>query len=685
MNWLRRFFAAESGSIMVLAAFSLTAVMGMSGLAVELGNGYTVKVQHQRVADMAALAAALAYKNTQSAATLTSTAQDVAQANGLTRASTTASLSNDGTKVTVNVSGSVPLVLTRVLSNAVSLPVSNTAVASLVVTTTASAGCVMALSGSVTNGITMTGGVALNASGCAVMTNSGISLESSSTPITASAVSMGKTLTGQTSWITTTPANSVYQNKGNSFAADPLASDANLTAAFAKLGSYTDPLTVTAPAAPSTPTGTDWNLSSASSTPPAGVTLNKDANNAFTRWVATAGTYNIKTLTVGGGMTLTFQGSPTVTISAGVASTGNGIDFGKCTCKINGNFDAAYQTATFGDGSYEFGGNAALTGSKITIGNGKFTVTGTMSTNGTFTMGDGVHSFGTLSLGGSITFGNGDLTIANGLYMSYGNFKTGTGNVYIGRSASGVGLKMDSGSFTSGGGTYFSVAGPLVSGGGTTFSIGAADIRIGNDGSSNCTTLPNANCDSVTFGGSSLTFGNGAFSAKGNVKMTNSGTMTFGAAATHYIAGNLTVTGPLNFGAGEYVINGSLTNNTTGKMSGTDVTFILKGNLSLDGAAGLSLTAPTSSAGGGLANIVFATKTTTASLLTGGSNNIISGVLYMPKSDLTLSGGAHITSNNGCLTYIVNTLTLSGGTSAATSCSGMAGASTTSGSIALIQ
>jgi len=60
VNWLRRLFAAEGGSIVVMAAFALTAVMGMAGLAVELGNGYATKVRNQRVADMAALGAALA-------------------------------------------------------------------------------------------------------------------------------------------------------------------------------------------------------------------------------------------------------------------------------------------------------------------------------------------------------------------------------------------------------------------------------------------------------------------------------------------------------------------------------------------------------------------------------------------------------------------------------------------------
>jgi len=491
---------------------------------------------------------------------------------------------------------------------------------------------------------------------------------------------MGKTLSGSLSWITTAPtAGNVKQSQGTP-ASDPLSSNSSLTSAFAKLGSVTDPKPAAAPAAPTgLPTGTDWTLDYSTSIYPTGVT--KSGNN----WTAVAGTYNIRNLSLAGGMTLTFHGSPTVTISGSVTSVGKGINFGKCTCQVAGGIDTAYQTVTFGDGSYQFGGNVTLTGT-ISVGNGDFSVTGTLTTNGALTMGAGNHSFGAVSLGGNTTFGNGDLLIANGLYMSYGNFVTGTGNVTIGRSSSGIGLQMDSGSFTSGGGanTIFSVLGPLKSGGGTTFSIGAADIRIGNDGSSNCTTLPNVNCTSVTFGGSSLTFGAGSFSAKGNVKMTNSGTMTFGAAATHYIDGDLVVTGPLNFGAGLYVINGGLTNATTGKMLGSDVTFILKGALYLDGAAGFNLTAPSDTSGGGLIDIVFASKTTAATTMTGGSNNVLAGILYLPNSDVTLSGGAHINaSSNRCLTYIVNTLTLSGGTSAASACTSLGGGTT--GSIGLVQ
>jgi hypothetical protein len=291
-----------------------------------------------------------------------------------------------------------------------------------------------------------------------------------------------------------------------------------------------------------------------------------------------------------------------------------------------------------------------------------------------------------MSGGGTLALGSGNLTVAGSVELGGGaTLRMGAGNVFVGRSNAGVGIKADGGStIVTGGGAYFSVIGPINIPQGTV-NLGGADYRVGNDGSSNCATMPSANCDSITFNSGTLTFGNGPFSANGNLKMANSGTINIGATATHYINGSMIVTGPMNFGAGEYVINGSLTNNTSGKMSGANVTFILRDALTLSGAAGLTITAPSDSTGGGLPSILFASKANAATKISGGSNNIMAGVFYIPNSDLTLDGGASITSNGACLNYIVSTLTLNGGTTAATTCTGGGSGTSTSGTIALVQ
>ncbi len=221
-----------------------------------------------------------------------------------------------------------------------------------------------------------------------------------------------------------------------------------------------------------------------------------------------------------------------------------------------------------------------------------------------------------------------------------------------------------------------------------TVTLGAADYRIGNDGSSNCTTMPNANCTAIAFGNGNLTFGNGPFSANGNITVAANGSgniLRFGATPTHYINGSISDQGPIVFGAGLYLINGNFTNNSNGQMTGTDVTLVLKGSITLGGSAGFSLRAPTSSTSGGIPGVAIATKSTAATTISAGSNNVLSGVLYAPNSDLTLSGGASITGGGNCLSYVVSTITLNGGATAATSCSNVGSGSSTSGSIALIQ
>ena len=139
MSIFRRLFAAEGGTIMVLAAFALTAVMGMSGLAVEVGNGYSTKVRNQRVADMAALGAAQAYQANQSAATATQVAKDIVAASGLPASSATVNAPvtvNGVSAITVTVTTAVPVRLAQVVMNNTSYNVTNTAAASLTNTST---------------------------------------------------------------------------------------------------------------------------------------------------------------------------------------------------------------------------------------------------------------------------------------------------------------------------------------------------------------------------------------------------------------------------------------------------------------------------------------------------------------------------------------------------------------------
>ncbi len=275
-------------------------------------------------------------------------------------------------------------------------------------------------------------------------------------------------------------------------------------------------------------------------------------------------------------------------------------------------------------GSVTVGGNGGLL-----LGDGPVTMAGPISLGGgsTTTIGAGRHHFGQMSISGNATIGAGDLDV--------------TGSIFVD--------------------------------GGISVSIGAGKYAIGNNGSGTAIHLS---------GSSTLTFGDGAFSANGAVTTSGGSTLVFGSAANHLINGNLNLNGNSTFGAATYTINGSFTNNTGGTMTGSNVSFILAGTLNASGGTSIDLAAPGAGSSVGVADILFATKSTAATLLGGGTHDRYSGVIYVPNSDFQMSGGA--TATGPCFSIIASTVTLAGGPSAATACPSM-GNGGGSGNVSLIR
>lgn len=540
MGIFRRLFAAERGTILVMAAFALTAVMGMSGLAVEVGNGYATKIRNQRVADMAALGAAQAYQASQSAATATQVAKDIVAASGLPASAATvnAPVTVNGTSaVQVTVTTNVPVLLARAVMSNSGYNVTNTAAASLTSVSTPS--CFTTLSSTATNGISLSGGTSLTATGCGVGSNSAISLTRGPT-IKAQQVIAGKAISDPGNGITTSPtANNVQQNKGTT-ATDTVGSDPRIIAGFAQIG---HPTTVNTPGGTQPDWNFDWNHSGAVASWWNGST------NTYTV-PASATAYKVGSINVAGGIK--------VVVQDGVAIQSNG--------------------------------GLQMKGTSMTMG------------------------AVTLDIGGQV----------------------------------------------------------YVTGGGT-LSIASGNVAIGNDGSGNA-----INVDGT------LRFGNGTFSANGSITSSGGTSITFGATASHYINGALALKGDAAFGAGAYYINGGFSNGTGGTMTGAGVTFFLSGTLSAGGGASMNLVAPTSDQGGGITNLLFATKSSAATTLNGGASGIFGGMIYAPNSDLNMSGGASA-GTGGCFSLVVNTITLSGGTAAGTACSGLGGASSSGGGLSLLQ
>jgi len=592
VNWLRRLFAAEGGSIVVMAAFALTAVMGMAGLAVELGNGYATKVRNQRVADMAALGAALAYQSSSSSTSAaTQVAKDIVVANGLpSSAATVAFTQVSGVDaVQVKVTTSVPIKMASLITSAASYDVTNSAAASL--SSAGGAGCVTALSSSKT-AIDMGGGAKLTAGACSVVTNGTLSL-SGGAQVTAKQVVANETSVGGGASISTTPSANNIVTKPNG-ASDTIKNQSAVMTALCyvnKLNSTSDSDYVDGNTnctsqlkSPDTvnPTGAaDWDMTS-----------KKPSANVATYWngssyVVPAGPYTIGNLTIDGNVTFT---GPTTIVADSIT--------------LNG-------------------------GASLTIGDGSVTVAGAVKLAGgaTVTIGNGKHSFGSISIGGGSKFytGTGSLNVTYDINVDGGGseakFAPSTGDTVVIGANKGTAISISGGSTVS-----FDRYGTSVATGGTQ-SAGPV-----------------------------------GFSAGGSIKSSGGSMVVFNKAAVHVIKGDLDLNGSSVMGSGLYVIGGNLSNNTGGTMTGSDVSFALGGSFTLAGGTSLDLAASSSNSGYGMQDILVVTKSSSTVSLGGGTTDKYSGLVYAPKAEIKLTGGASL-SNNGsqCLMMVVNSVTMAGG------------------------
>lgn len=278
----------------------------------------------------------------------------------------------------------------------------------------------------------------------------------------------------------------------------------------------------------------------------------------------------------------------------------------------------------------------------------------------------------TIGGGGKLIIGDGPVTINAPINLSGGtSMSLGAGRHYLGQITVGGGSSV-----TLGAGDLDVNGAINISGGGSTMSIGDGNYAIGNDSKN----PPNA---IVLSGGSVLTFGNGTFSANGAITTSGGSTITFGQTANHLINGNLSLNGSSTFGAGNYIINGGFTNNTGGTMKGSDVSFVLAGTLNVSGGTSVNLSAPTGGSSWGITDLLFATQSTSATTMGGGTQDVLSGAVYAPNSDFKMSGGA--TATGSCFMIIAKTVTLAGGPTAGTMCNSFGNSSSTSSKVALVK
>lgn len=654
---IKHILADCRASVAVMAALSLPVVLGMMGLVVDLNRGYEQRISNQRAADMAALGAAMAYKTTPDTKLLNPTAHDLAVANGLTDANVTASVIENypeaGKKaVRVVVARAIPYTLASILGFSGSFTVEAASIAALNNDDNMTSPCLLALSNE-SDAIRVSGGASINAPDCSVAAVG--TIDNQGQLIRGAEIISGsgdiKTNWGELaaeklryagslsfpSWKTDGAPGAKRINTPTTLA-DPFANDIELTAARRLLGSYT---AIVPLQNPDTPGGDLWKFDRTPS--PAVIRFSSNANN--TEFTVPAGNYNIGQFQIGSSIKVKFENGSTIRIANGLSvGGGSTLIIGDADLYVNGGFDTGDKGISIGNGRLWIGNGSVNFKGENRKADGDVTINAKLAMGGgqKLFMGEGTHKFGALSLagGGSMALGKGDFTVSNGIDIGGGSeLAVSTGNVTLGRGDNGM---------------------------------------------------------AITLSGSALFFmEDGRFSADGSIKTNGGSRISFGKTLNHYINGDMVIAGAALFGAGRYTIKGDFTNGTGGTtwpytsaltsktygetlegvdvkgydMAGVDVTFILGGALNLGGGAKTKLIAPKRSVSGGqIAELLLDSLTEKKTNWGAGAQNFFTGIVHLPKSEISMSGGSTTLAPGYCFSLIAYKMDISGGAATGSSC-----------------
>jgi hypothetical protein len=649
----------QRAAISIIAALSLATVIGIAALALEYGHALLQRSENQRVADLAAYGGALVYNSTSSSSSATGAATNIAALNGISSGvspSLVNSPTGDGNKaIEVNVTTSVPLYLARVLTTNTSVSVGATAWAEV---KTDAPGCIVALNNAGT-GVSVSGGATVSAPGCAVASNATVTTHACTNTITTAVIDYNSSTAPslscsfQTSSGGTPPTN-------KEAVGDPLAGNSGVATADARISTVA---AITPPTLSSVPSGTSITFDSGGKKSTTASTVNSISGCSTTStgspWVVTCtgtGPFNFGSIAVSGGVSVTINNSSsgaTYDFSGTInATSSNGLTF-------NGGSGATYNM-----------GQGLITGgtAPITFSAGTFNIGGTTCSNG-YTYSICLSGGSSLTVAGPSTF-----TLTSGIYQD--SSFSGALNLGYGTSAN-------------------------------SFYIGA----------SNDSTCVPVNCSINEANGTAL-FGDATGS--GDVFKTANGIDTFGgtclalsAASQHDINGSLNTAGGVVLGAGVWTINGYVavgnggggdvsncpTSGTTTGLTALGVTLVVSGVSTTScggttssfclgaGYSTVDITAPTSGTTEDLAVIAPSTDTAAAAFTTGATNTRVSGAFYFPDAPITMTGAAalHDTVDAGaCLQLIGSQVTLSNGSAAGTTCTGL-GESSSGSTVALVQ
>ncbi|WP_417307460.1 pilus assembly protein TadG-related protein [Devosia sp.] len=716
----RGFARSASGNVAIIFAVTLPLTLGAGALVAEYGHAMVVSAKTQRVADLAAYAGALALASTSSEDSMRLAGQHVAALNGLAPAEVTLALvpsPRDGTKQAVEATVSVdkPLYLAPILGVGPTLTISSEAFAQVAGGTSA---CILALDGGGT-GVTMSGGTHITATNCAVASNNSVTVPCGTT-ITA------KQLSYNSAAAPTQPCGGITAASiTKAETADPFSGNAGISAAqarFATLSGQTAPVAPAFAAIAAPPEGKSiefgWNTNGTKAQASA---LGCVADKVGNTWVFTCpsgGTYNIKNMSLGGGLNLDFNLSAAATYTfSGDVSTTSTSRFGPGNYLFGGNLTTNWGTTLFSDGNYLIRGNLTTNGT-TSFGNGSFSVMGNVATNGTTTFGSGPFAVnGTMSVTGTTKIdengSGGSYSFVKGINAGGGATTViGAGTFQMGRSTincSGVYYSIcNTSTLTFKGPSVFALSSGVFNSGGSRLTLG--------QGSSNSYWFgPSSNGDALSLAGGSQTFladalGAGVYQFIGHVNASAGGgsCLVIGAAPQHDINGDFNGAGGVVLGAGVYTVDGFFALGANGggatncasqtvAVKAEDVTLVISGRTTFPygdcagkafcvtaGYSNIRLSAPTS---GPLANVavIGPSANSNGAIFTGGaSGGKISGAFYFANGAITMNGGAGASGGTNCLQLVGTQISMSGGTVLASECE-VAGASAGGGRVSLVQ
>lgn len=639
------------GAVSLIAAIALPVMLGVTGLAAEYGNALATRVDNQRIADLAAYSGALAYNYSNQQTDMTAAVNRVANFNGVATTSVNAALvtsPNNSAKsaVKVTVTTSVPLVFSRFVTSATSQSVPATAYAEM--SRDASA-CVIGLSTATGNNVSLSGGTKINAPACTVASNKQVNVPCGTT-ISAVTVAYDDTVAPLQ------PCNGISAPVVRKVTADPLLTHAGIAAARGRL-SYVQNLNW--PGHPGVP---------------GGMNIDFGWDQAATKAQIAA---------VGGGCTGVFAGS-TWTLTC----TGTTLQFGTIT--LAGGQSLNFNTGSTAATLYKFSGHIMNTsgGDTMRFGKGVYRMDGGImnSGNGKIIFDVGDFWIGTLPKNDSRCDNNIQSICNSGNLISFG---AGTGQPSTFLVACGV--------FNNGGGTII-----FGDGIGNSYKSGVSRTQYGLYMKGGSTTI---------FADMSGNFANGSphlFEMAGKIVTEGGSCLNIGAAQNHDERAYIDASGAVIMGAGNWTVaqyawfgNAAGGNVNCGGSSvgikAIGVSFYAEGagtpasglcaNQAFCIAAGYSNVEMTAPTGGALAKIVVfgsgsSGQTQGALFAQGASGVSLSGAFYMPNGPVALTGGASVGDKTGqCLTLIGKTVTLAGGTVAASACID----STATSQVALIQ